>query len=92
MTKKIFTRVTLDDVLTEAVSKIQASLPNYDLNDAIKLLLGVGVKNLDSMFLDLNGFNSQTRNKLLKAKVELEQEQGTEFVDFEALKDYANSK
>jgi hypothetical protein len=72
-TKNVFTRITLDPVSMKAVHKIQTILPNYDLNDAVKMLLGLGVKNIDNIIpqLDSNGFNTTTKDKLLIAKNEL---------------------
>jgi hypothetical protein len=73
-TKNVFTRITLDPVSMQAVQKIQAILPNYDLNDAVKMLLGIGVKNVDNVIpqFDSNGFNSITKTNLLIAKHELD--------------------
>lgn len=45
--KPVFTRITLDPVSLQAVRKIQKSIPNYDVNDAVKMIIGVGIKNLD---------------------------------------------
>ena len=92
-TKNVFTRITLDPVSMEAVHKIQALLPNYDLNDAVKMLLGIGVKNVDSIIpqYDENGFNSITKSKLLNAKNELKLGNGKTFKNPQELIKYAQS-
>jgi hypothetical protein len=80
-TKNVFTRITLDPISMQAVQKIQSTLPNYDLNDAVKMLLGIGVKNVDDFIpqLDSNGFNPITKTKLLIAKHELDLNGGKAF-------------
>ena len=90
-TKNVFTRITIDPVSMEAVHKIQALLPNYDLNDAVKMLLGIGVKNVDSIIpqYDENGFNSITKSKLLNAKNELKLGNGKTFKNPQELIKYA---
>lgn len=92
-TKSIFTRITLDPVSMQAVQKIQATLPNYDLNDAVKMLLGIGVKNVDNVIpqYDVNGFNSITKTKLLIAKHELDLGNGKTFNNPQDLINYAQS-
>ena len=92
-TKNVFTRITIDPVSMEAVHKIQALLPNYDLNDAVKMLLGIGVKNVDSIIpqYDENGFNSITKSKLLNAKNELKLGNGKTFKNPQELIKYAQS-
>lgn len=92
-TKNVFTRITLDPVSMQAVLKIQNTLPNYDLNDAVKMLLGIGVKNVDSIIpqFDENGFNSLTKTKLLIAKHELELNGGKTFNNPEEVINYAQN-
>jgi uncharacterized protein YukJ len=92
-TKNVFTRITLDPVSMQAVQKIQAILPNYDLNDAVKMLLGIGVKNVDNVIpqFDSNGFNSITKTKLLIAKHELDLNAGKTFDNPQAVINYAQS-
>jgi hypothetical protein len=92
-TKNVFTRITLDPVSMKAVQKIQATLPNYDLNDAVKMLLGLGVKNVDQIIpqLDSNGFNYLTRTKLLIAKNELELGGGKIFDNPQDIVNYAQN-
>ena len=92
-TKNVFTRITLDPVSMQAVRKIQTLLPNYDLNDAVKMLLGIGVKNVDNVIpqLDINGFNSITKAKLLIAKNELESGNGKIFENPQEIISYAQS-
>lgn len=93
-TKKVFTRITLDPVSLQAVHKIQAILPNYDLNDAVKMLLGLGVKNVDNVLpqFDFNGFDAKTKTKLLLAKQELELNGGKTFDDAQDVIKYAQSQ
>lgn len=75
--KTIFTRVTLDKASLDAIQQIQTMLPNYNLNDAVKMLLGLGIKNIHNISLqtdtnlDGNSFNSVTKARLLLAKQEL---------------------
>lgn len=71
---KIFTRITLDPTSLQAVKRVQAAIPNYDVNDAVKMIFGLGISELDTVFplKDENGFTSATKIKLLKAKEELE--------------------
>ena len=92
-TKNVFTRITLDPVSMQAVHKIQTMLPNYDLNDAVKMLLGIGVKNVDNVIpqYDINGFNSNTKAKLLIAKAELESGNGKTFENPQEIISYAQS-
>ena len=92
-TKNVFTRITLDPVSMQAVHKIQTILPNYDLNDAVKMLLGIGVKNVDIVMpqYDTNGFNAITKSKLLIAKKELESSNGTTFETPQELLNYAQN-
>lgn len=68
-TKKVFTRITLNQDSLQAVSRVQSVLPNYDLNDAVKMIFGLGLGQLDNVLpdLDQNGFNATTKAKLLKA-------------------------
>jgi hypothetical protein len=92
-TKNVFTRITLDPVSMQAVQKIQAILPNYDLNDAVKMLLGIGVKNVDNVIpqFDSNGFNPITKTKLLIAKHELDLGNGKTFDNSQDMINYAQS-
>jgi hypothetical protein len=92
-TKNVFTRITLDPVSMQAVHKIQTILPNYDLNDAVKMLLGLGVKNIDNVIpqLDSNGFNITTKTKLLIAKNELDNGNGKIFNNPQSVINYAQS-
>jgi hypothetical protein len=92
-TKNVFTRITLDPVSMQAVQKIQAILPNYDLNDAVKMLLGIGVKNVDNVMplFDANGFDSLTKSKLLMAKQELDLNNGKTFDNPQDAINYAKS-
>ena len=92
-TKNVFTRITLDPVSMQAVHKIQTMLPNYDLNDAVKMLLGIGVKNVDNVIpqYDINGSNSNTKAKLLIAKAELESGNGKTFENPQEVISYAQS-
>jgi hypothetical protein len=77
----------------KAVHKIQTILPNYDLNDAVKMLLGLGVKNIDNIIpqLDSNGFNTTTKAKLLIAKNELDNGDGKVFDNPQGVIKYAQS-
>lgn len=92
-TKNVFTRITLDPVSMQAVHKIQTILPNYDLNDAVKMLLGLGVKNVDNVLpqFDANGFNPITKTKLLIAKHELDLNGGKIFNNSQDVINYAQS-
>jgi hypothetical protein len=72
--KKVFTRITLDVNSLKAVSRVQSTIQNYDLNDAVKFIFGLGMSQLDTILPDVddNGFTANTKAKLLKAKQELE--------------------
>jgi len=78
---KIFTRITLDPASLQAVQRVQAALPNYDINDAVKMIFGLGINELDDILpqKDDNGFTAITKSRLLKAKKELEENQGKIF-------------
>jgi hypothetical protein len=92
-TKNVFTRITLDPISMQAVQKIRSTLPNYDVNDAVKMLLGIGVKNVDDFIpqLDSNGFNSITKTRLLIAKHELDLNGGKTFDNTQDMISYAQS-
>jgi hypothetical protein len=72
--KKVFTRITLDVNSLKAVSRVQSAIQNYDLNDAVKFIFGLGLGQLDTILPDVddNGFTAVTKAKLLKAKQESE--------------------
>jgi len=78
---KIFTRITLDQTSLQAVKRVQSAIPNYDINDAVKMIFGLGINELDSIFplKDENGFTATTKIKLLEAKEELEKGNGMDF-------------
>ena len=88
-TKNIFTRITLDEVSLNAVRQIQLAIPNFALNDAVKMLLGVGVKNLNSVIpaqkLDKNGFNEPTKARILESIKEFENGEYTKFATIKDL-------
>lgn len=92
-TKKVFTRLTLDDKSLEAVAKVQSVIQNYDLNDAVKMIFGLGMSQLDTIFPDVdeNGFTNTTKAKLLKAKYELETTGGRVFANSEDVLNYVQN-
>jgi hypothetical protein len=49
LNKTIFTRITLDKASLQAVFKVQNKIPNYDVNDAVKFILGLGMGQLDNI-------------------------------------------
>jgi len=92
-TKKVFTRLTLDDNSLKAVARVQSLIQNYDLNDAVKMIFGLGMSQLDNILpeVDDNGFTASTKAKLLKAKQELETTGGTIFTNPEEMLKYAQN-
>jgi len=91
--KKVFTRLTLDDNSLKAVARVQSAIQNYDLNDAVKMIFGLGMSQLDKILpeIDDNGFTTNTKAKLLKAKQELETSGGTVFTNPEEILKYAQN-
>jgi|GEM_PF-6892560 len=80
-TKKVFTRLTLDNNSLNAVSRVQKLIRNHDLNDAVKMIFGLGISQLDNILpeVDGNGFTLITKAKLLTAKQELDTNSGLIF-------------
>lgn len=89
--KKVFTRLTLDPSSLQAVKRVQQAIPNYNLNDAVKMIFGLGISELENILpqTDENGFNNATKTRLLKAKQELEANQGQNFSNPEEVIKYA---
>ena len=57
-TKKVFTRLTLDENSLKAVRRVQGAIQNYDVNDAVKMIFGLGMSQLDNILPDIDGNNS----------------------------------
>jgi hypothetical protein len=91
--KKVFTRLTLDNNSLRAVARVQNMIPNYDLNDAVRMIFGLGISQLDNILpeVDDNGFTKNTKAKLLKAKQELENGGGTAFKNSEEIVNYVQN-
>lgn len=88
---KVFTRLTLGPKPLRYVQRVQKQIPNYDTNDAVKMIFGLGLAELDKIMpeVDDNGFTPNTKQKLLAAKKELESGKGKVFDNVDDVMNYA---